>query len=108
MQATTIRLSIDQHCNIYLNISVVFLNESPTCTNPNDGPTKCMTISAHYGTIMIPYCNMDVHENGEKAILNGSSIEGGRFQLKRVDEGHTNEKNSDEVGYTPPPPPGGT
>ncbi len=51
---------------------------------------------------------MDVHENGEKAILNDSSIEGGRLQLKRVDEGHTNEKNSDEVGYTPPPPPGGT
>ncbi len=80
---------------------------------------------------MGPYCNMDVHENGDKATLNSNSIEVGQLPLKSVDEGHTNEKNSDaltlipnpnpksgdevhknernsdEVGYTPPSPLGG-
>ncbi len=84
-----------------------------------------------YGTIMGPYCNMDVHGNGDKATLNGNYIEVGQLLLKSVDEAHINEKNSDaltltpnpnpksgdevhkndknydEVGYTPPPPLGG-
>ncbi len=59
VQATTIRLPINQHCNIYLNISVISISESPACTDPNDGPTKCMAISAHilqeaYNYISLP------------------------------------------------------
>ncbi len=62
LQATTIILSINKHCNIYLHISVISLNESRTCTDPNDGSTICTdhicTILDHYSSKSIePRCN---------------------------------------------------
>ncbi len=55
VQATTIRLPINQHCYMYFNIYA--LSESPTFTDPNygsvicddlyDGSIKCIAISAH-------------------------------------------------------------
>ncbi len=35
------RFPINQHCNIYLNISMISISESPTCTGHNDGSVIC-------------------------------------------------------------------